>query len=259
MTETVAPPGPVLLLHGQPGSARDWDRVVSALDGHAQAIALDRPGWDGGPPRDLAGNGRAALAALDARGLERAVVAGHSLGGTIATWLAVHHPDRVAALVLAAPAANLASVEPIDRWLAAPVIGDVAGAVSLSALGLALTAAPLRRRIAGGSGLEARYLADAGRSLLAPRAWRAFAAEQRALLRELPGLEAGLSDISAPTTILIGATDRIVSRRSAVQLARQIPGARMSVIERAGHLLPQRHAERIAEAIAQAVSAATRA
>jgi len=92
-----------LLLHGQPGGAADWDGVRSALDGRATALAIDRPGWDGETrAQDLAGNARAALAALDAHGIERAVVVGHSLGAAIAAWLAVHHGERVSALVLAA-------------------------------------------------------------------------------------------------------------------------------------------------------------
>ena len=38
---------PVLLLHGQPGGAGDWDHVIAALDRQVRAIAIDRPGWDG--------------------------------------------------------------------------------------------------------------------------------------------------------------------------------------------------------------------
>lgn len=248
---------PVLLLHGQPGGARDWAHVVTALAGRAHAIAPDRPGWDGrSRPTDLDGNGRAALAVLDARGIKRATVVGHSLGGAIAAWLAAHHPDRVTTLVLAAPAANLASVEPIDRWLATPVLGDLIGAASLSGLGLALSAGPVRRRIIGGSGLDDRYLAEAGRALLTPRAWRAFAVEQRSLLRDLPVLERSLAKVAAPTAILIGAEDRIVPSGAAEVLASQIPGARLTVLKRAGHLLPQLHAERLADAIALALAEA---
>ena len=47
--------GPILLLHGQPGSARDWARSIPAE--RATTIAIDRPGWDGSsPPTDLTGN-----------------------------------------------------------------------------------------------------------------------------------------------------------------------------------------------------------
>jgi len=253
-SDVAASAAPVLLLHGQPGGARDWTGVVDALAGRAEAIAVDRPGWDGrSRPLGIAGNASAAVALLEARGIERATVVGHSLGAAIAVWLAAHHPERVAALVLAAPAANLASVQRLDRWLAAPVAGYLAGAVSLSGLGLALSAAPVRRRIAGDSGLSERYLIAAGRSLLNRWAWRAFVTEQRALLRELPALERGLARIDAGTTIVTGAEDRVVPRGAPRLLAEQIPAARLVVLERAGHLLPQLHPDRLADAIVVAL------
>ncbi|MGH2868032.1 MAG: alpha/beta hydrolase [Solirubrobacteraceae bacterium] len=250
---------PVLLLHGQPGSAQDWTRVVTALDGvrgRAAPIAIDRPGWDGAtPPRDLAGNAAAALGALDARGIERAIVVGHSLGGGVAAWLAAHHPDRVSALVLAAPAANRASLEWLDRWLTLPLAGALTTAASLTGLGLALSAGPVRQRIARASALDEDYLRAAGRALLSARARRAFDTEQRALVHDLPVLEDRLSEVSAPTWILTGSADRVIPAAAPRRLADQIPGARLVVLERAGHLLPQLHARRVTEAIELALDA----
>src|SRR6201999_4318340 len=139
----------VLLLHGQPGGAADWDRVIAGVDGRADMLAVDRPGWDGvTPPRVLAGNAEAARSALDRLGVERAVVVGHSLGAAVAAWLAGTRPDRVTALGLAAPAANLAARSALDRWLAAPVAGELGAAAVLGGLGLALAFAPVRGRVA---------------------------------------------------------------------------------------------------------------
>lgn len=244
----------VLLLHGQPGGAADWDRVVDHLRGRAVTVAIDRPGWDGATAaRDLEGNARAALAALDARGLAQAVVVGHSLGGAIAAWLAAAAPDRVAALVLAAPAANQAALYPVDRWLAAPVAGEVAGSLTMAGVGLALTVPGVRRRIAAMTGIDESYLAFLRRAALRPGAWRAYATEQRALVRDLPRLEAQLGSISAPTTIVAGAGDRIVPTQAARELAEQIPGAQLLVSEHAGHMLPQRDPQLLADAILAAL------
>ena len=249
---TVAPPT-VLLLHGQPGGATDWNRVIAGIDGRADMLAVDRPGWDGATrPRDLAGNARAAQAALDAHGAERAVVVGHSLGGAVAAWLAATRPDRVAALVLAAPAANLAALYALDRWLAAPVAGDLAAAAILGGLGLALAAAPMRRRIAEAAGLDEPYLRLAGGAARRPSAWRAYAAEQRALVRDLPELERHLDAISAPTTIIAGHGDRVVPERAARRLSQQIPGARLQ-LSATGHLVPQRNPELVVAAILAAL------
>jgi pimeloyl-ACP methyl ester carboxylesterase len=253
---TAAGPRGVLLLHGQPGGAADWAGVVARLPALAQPVALNRPGWDGASHAlDLAGNARAALAALDARGIDRAIVVGHSLGGAIAAWLAATHPGRVTALVLAAPAANVAALYPVDRWLSAPVAGELASAMTLGGLGLALSVPRLRRRIAAAAGIDP---VTARRTALNPAAWRAYASEQRTLVREMPELERRLGAIAAPTTIVAGADDRIVPLRAARRLAQQIPGAQLRVSEHAGHLLPQRDPALVSEAITSALAAAFR-
>jgi pimeloyl-ACP methyl ester carboxylesterase len=229
----------ILLLHGQPGRASDWDRLIAEIGGAAPTVAIDRPGWDGQTgPADLEGNGLAALAALDRAGIQRGVAVGHSFGGAVAAWLAAHHPERVSSMVLAAPAANVASLVPLDYLLALPLVGDLLSVGVLAGAGAALAAAPLRGRVAGALALDGRYLRSTSRTLLDPGAWRAFVAEQRTLVRQLPLLEQHLGSITAPTTIVIGASDRIVPVASARKLAEQIPGATLRVLEGANHLLP---------------------
>jgi pimeloyl-ACP methyl ester carboxylesterase len=245
---------PVLLLHGQPGGARDWARVQARLDG-TRAIAIDRPGWDGSSrPTDLTGNANAARAALDAAGFERAAIVGHSLGAAVAVLLAILQPERVAGLVLVSPSANTDSLYRLDRWLAQPGLGYVAGAGALITTGLLLAVAPVRRRLAGRLWLDERYLRGAGRSLLAPATWRAFASDQRALVSELPALEARLDEIRAPTTIIAGSEDQVVPISASRRLATQISGAQLVVLERAAHLLPQQHPDRVAAVIAAATA-----
>jgi pimeloyl-ACP methyl ester carboxylesterase len=247
----------VLLLHGQPGSAADWDGVVQRLGARARAIAIDRPGWDGvHRAADLEGNAQAAIAALEARAIRRAVIVGHSLGGTIAAWLAAAYPERVTALVLAAPAANQASLYPVDRWLAAPLVSEIAAGAAMAGVGLTLTVPWLRRRVSAGTGIAESYLLGVGQAALRPGAWRAYAGEQRTLVRELPDLEQRLGSITAPTTIIAGARDRIVPMHAASQLSGQIPGARLVVADHAGHLLPQRSPQLLCDAILEALSAA---
>jgi pimeloyl-ACP methyl ester carboxylesterase len=115
----------IVVLHGQPGSHSDWQQLADQLPPELRIVAFDRPGY--GASRQAAGgfayNARAVLAELDARGIERAVLAGHSYGGGVALAVAKLAPQRVEALVL------LASVGPgcltgWDRLLAAPVAGE---------------------------------------------------------------------------------------------------------------------------------------
>jgi pimeloyl-ACP methyl ester carboxylesterase len=234
--------------------------VRDAIGDRTPTIAFDRPGWDGrSAPTDLAGNARAALSVLEGRGVERATLVGHSFGGAIAAWIAAQHPQRVGALVLAAPSANAASLNRVDGLLARPFVGPVLSATALAGLGAALVAAPLRGRIGALLELDSRYLEDAGRALISPKAWRAFAFEQRALIEQLPSLEELLGRITAPTAILTGTADRVVPPVSARLLASRIGGAEVVEIEGASHLLPQQHADELAEvtlAAAQRTSAA---
>jgi pimeloyl-ACP methyl ester carboxylesterase len=251
----------VLLLHGQPGSAADWKAVRAALDGATRALAIDRPGWGRSATSagDLEANGNAALKALDEAGVERASIVGHSFGATVAAWLAVHHPQRVKSLVLVAPAANEAALLAIDRWLALPIAGYLTSTPLFAGVGATLAATPARRLIGGWTGLEDELLSEFGRALRRPSVWSAFAREQQVLVTDLPALEQRLSEITAPTTIVIGEHDQVVPPNSARLLAEQIPGALLVTFERAGHLLPFNQPALLAELISRRRPAPARA
>src|SRR5438445_2019196 len=133
---------PVLALHGQPGSGRDFEPLGRALAGEWRMVAPDRPGWGsraGEPARGFAAGADDAVAVLDREGVDRAIVLGFSWGGGVALELARRHPDRVGGLVLAA---SIGPGEPTvaDRLLALPVAGR-----AISAGGLAATRLVLRR------------------------------------------------------------------------------------------------------------------
>jgi pimeloyl-ACP methyl ester carboxylesterase len=243
----------VLLLHGQPGSARDWDAVVAALSGRARPVVITRPGWDGRTPATtLEGNAQAAVQALDLARVPRAVVVGHSLGGAVAAWLAASRPDRVASLILVAPSANRDALVPADHLLASPLIGEALSAAALAAAGAALAVGGLRRLMARELGVKDSYLLGWGPLLTRPRTWRSFVAEQRMLIGELPELERRLGDIRAPTTVVAGTADRIVPIRSARRLAEQIPAARLVALRRTHHLVHQQRPDQLAEIILSA-------
>ena len=240
----------ILLIHGQPGSPRDWDPVVAKIGSRARTLPIRRPGW--GPessPTGLDGNALAAIEALDRAGVERAVVVGHSLGAAVAAWLAAEHPDRATAVILLAPAANEQSLTALDHFLAMPVLGDLVSGVSLAAAGGVLAAGRARRVLAGRLGLDPDYLRPWAGRLLRPHAWRSFSAEQRMLVREIPTLARRLAEIRAPTTIVAGTADRIVPLSSARTLATQIPGAELIELPRAHHLVHEQRPAEVAEII----------
>lgn len=95
---------PALLLHGVGNYGRYWDAFADAVAGRLRLVAPDARGHgdsakpaDGYAPADFV---RDAVAVLDAYGIARALVVGHSMGGFHATALAGAHPDRVERLVI---------------------------------------------------------------------------------------------------------------------------------------------------------------
>ena len=226
---------------------------MSQIGSRAQTLAIARPGWAPGTVAvDLEGNARAARAALDQAGVERAVVVGHSLGGAVAAWLAATEPDRVFSLVLVAPAAATDSITALDRVLAAPVLGDALSAALLGAAGGAAAAGSVRRLIGARLGIDPRYLRSSAAVLRRRGAWRSFVAEQRLLIRDLPALEQRLTDIVAPTTVVAGTADHVVPIASARTVAHRIRGAALVELTGAHHLLAQQRPAELAEIIVAA-------
>ena len=94
----------VLAIHGITSSSRTWLATTRELGDRAGLLAVDLRGRSRSatlpPPFGLDAHVRDMVAVLDAAGIERAVVTGHSLGAYVATRLAVTHPDRVSRLVL---------------------------------------------------------------------------------------------------------------------------------------------------------------
>jgi pimeloyl-ACP methyl ester carboxylesterase len=244
----------VVLLHGQPGSAADWQQLAGRLPGPLDVVALDRPGYGAShqPAGGFRYGARAVLAELDARGIGPAVLVGHSYGGGVALSVAQLAPERVEALVL------LASVGPAcltgwDRLMAAPVTGEVCALTAwwlTPWLARARLAAITRRR---------------GRPITADEhvnwdiwghahhdhgpLWRSFLTEQRALVHELGRLTASLAQITQPVLLIADPDDTLIPVSTTHQLAAALPDARVQLLSGIGHHLPRRGAAQTAAAI----------
>lgn len=111
---------PVVLLHGAGAHAHWWAPLVPHLLPGWRLIAPDLRGHgesDWASPPYLIEHFSADLhALLDAFGLEKVVLIGHSMGGRVAAWFAAHHPERVRALALLEARMAVLKVEGVDRW-----------------------------------------------------------------------------------------------------------------------------------------------
>jgi pimeloyl-ACP methyl ester carboxylesterase len=121
---------PILLLHGYGGAIDWWDDVAPALAAHHRVIRLDLIGH-GGTSAPASGyqitrQAELAWAVLDKLGVDRVSVAGHSMGGWIATAMACQKPGRIERLILIdSPPTTDLHLSILARAHVTPVIGEV--------------------------------------------------------------------------------------------------------------------------------------
>ncbi len=215
----LAEPGgrlPLVMIHGLAVSGRTLLPTARLLAAGRGVLVPDLPGFGRSPaprppwPRflDISRLASAVLAAMDAAGVARAAVLGHSLGGQVAVELADRFPERVARLVLVAPTMDRAA------------------------------------RTAGREILH--LLADSYReppALVALAAWDYLAAGPRRIAATLrsalaDAIERKLPWIDAPALVVRGERDPIVSQRWAEEVARRLPAGELATLPRAAHAVP---------------------
>jgi pimeloyl-ACP methyl ester carboxylesterase len=108
----------VIAIHGITSTSRTWLAVARALGGRASLVAVDLRGRGCSnalpPPFGIDAHVRDVIAVLDRFGLDRAAIAGHSLGAYIAARLATLHPERVHSLVLVDGGLTIPESEGVD-------------------------------------------------------------------------------------------------------------------------------------------------
>jgi len=194
---------------------------------------------------------RHVLDVMDALGLERALLVGHSMGGGIAVRVATTAPERVAGLVLLAPvgfgAVNLAR---LAVWLLPKPLDTL--------LPYLAWRAATRVALALAYGSRARPSARDVDEYWAPTADPAFVRAVREVTRAVdwrPGRPEELARVRCPAVVMFGTEDRIVRGDSADTYVRCLPEARLELIRGAGHVLPEEVPERVNEVIVECARA----
>ena len=189
---------------------------------------------------DLPGHGRSAGEALDsiealgrwlwrlvdAAGPEHARLVGHSMGALAALEAAAAAPARARGLVLIG--ANAAM--PVNDELLSAARAEPARAAALI-----VSWAYGERSHMGGMRAPGLWMLGGGLSLLA-RARKGVLHADFAACNSYRGGLAAAARVSCPTLVLAGRGDRMTPARGAAKLAEAIPGARLAVIEDAGHM-----------------------
>ena len=210
---------PVVLVHGAGGRAEVWTPQIGGLADVARLIAVDLPGHGGTGARGCQRVDDYAawvLGLLDALGLDRTVLVGHSMGGAIVQTLALGHPGRVAGLVLVGTGGRL---RVLPRILELFRDGSPQGAKLVAGLAYSPKTPPAAVVEADRALQETAGAVTLGDFLACDRF----------------DVMARLSGVAAPTLVVVGADDRLTPPKYAAYLARTIPGARLVEIEAAGH------------------------
>ena len=215
---------PIVFLHGVGSDKSVWHPQLDHFGEQRRAIAFDYPGYG---DSDAASEGTsrddyasAILSAMEKLGVAQAHVCGLSLGGVVA--IAMHHlaADRCASLILA----DTFAVHPEGRAI---YERSVAGSASLSAM----AEARVDLLLAQPADPEVRREVVETMSRIDPGAYR-IGAEAVWLADQRGRAEA----INVPTLVIVGDQDLVTPPDLSRELIDLVPGARLQVIENAGHL-----------------------
>lgn len=225
---------PLVFVHGAGGSRLHWPPSLRRLAGY-RALAIDLPGHGDSPAGDDASIDAFAhgltnwCASVDAR---RPVLVGHSMGAAIALTAALAGPAVLAGLVLIGAGARLKVNPQLLEDVGQPT--TFAAAVDqILTWSFAAQADPRMVELA-----RARLL-ETGPVVLAAdlRACDRFDVAER------------LAEIHLPTLIVVGRNDRMTPLRLSEALQSGIAGARLQVVEAAGHMVMLERPEAVAAAL----------
>jgi len=229
----------LLLLHGLVGSSLNWEQNIQFLARFRTVYAVDLANMGlsdrvAGIDPGLEASADRVASCMDALGIERSDIAGHSHGGAMAMMLAARHPARVRRLVLFAPANPFCNLgRHLLRFYRTRI--GIAFAHLLPRLPRRVLKAALNRMYGDPSRVAENALDGYTRGvnegtikhvLGIVRAW----GDDMKALREILGTLAGL-----PTLLIWGDRDRAVGLGSGEKLA-ELLGARLMVIPGVGHL-----------------------
>ena len=243
-----------LCLHGFPETSFMWRYVIAALaESGRRAVAPDLPGFGDSPP-DPPGTWERQVQALErfrmGLGLERVALVVHDWGGLIGLRWACEHPEAVAALVI-----SNTGFFPDGRW------HGMARALRTDGEGEGMVAARTR----DGFGQMLAAISRGMDKVVANEYWKTVTTEggRQGILElyrsgdfeKLEPYEGKLAALGVPTLLLWGENDLFAPVAGANRFKREIPGAKLVVIEGAGHFVyadePRRSAREVAEFLAE--------
>lgn len=247
--------GPVLVLvHGHPFSRAMWAPQLLSLSRELRVVAPDLPGYGDSPPlgevAPMSALSSAVLGLLDRLEIERATIAGLSMGGLVAMELGLAHPDRVAGLVLAATTAAPLTDGEADRRRRSAAQIEESGM-------LAHTAEMLPQLFGPAGSRDPEITVPIVTAMLRTNpAGAAAALRGRA---ERPDYERLLGDLRPPALVIAGDRDAYSTKEVTDQLVAALPHPEVLLLVGVGHLPNLESPERFDAAVRDFVLSCDRA
>ena len=250
---------PVVLIHGMINSSRHWTKVADRLASDYTVIAPDLIGHgEASTPRgdySLGAHAASIRDLLTTIGVERATIAGHSLGGGVAMQFFYQFPQRTERLILISSGGLGREVSPLLRGAALPGAGvGLSLAANRAVIGALGAASWLLQKAGSNLGRQTEAIARALRPLSSPGARRAFLETLRSVI-DIRGQKVSAIDRlhlleSMPTLIVWGERDNTIPPGHGVDSHRAIPGSRFETLPRAAHFPNLEDPDGLAEVIA---------
>ncbi|HVX39747.1 MAG TPA: alpha/beta fold hydrolase [Gemmatimonadaceae bacterium] len=222
---------PVVFLHAFPLNRTMWDPQVGALVAECRCIPIDLRGFGdsaAAPPYSMARYADDVIAVLDVLQIERAVVAGLSLGGYIAFELWRRHRNRLRGLVLADTRSGADDADGLERRRTLIHLARSQGSTAVANVQIA--------SLVGKSTRDKRPdIYDATHRMMAQADPEAIVGALEAMIAR-PDSTPILGNIDVPTLVIGGEEDAVTPPKAMRALHDRIPGSRLEVIAQAGHL-----------------------
>lgn len=252
---------PVVLLHGGVLRGNDYNQVMElGMAKGYRMLSFDRPGYgysgrpvDRKKPFTVIDQAKLLHRALQALGVEKPILVGHSWSGLLVLVYASLYPDHLAGLVTVAGGMYKEGYpaekgDPISRIVTTPWIGDFIMNILLAPLG----------RIMARSVMKATFdpeqvPADYEEEIRAfwPRPSQ-FRANREDVLQFVPAaeyMEPRIAFMETPTMIVVGGLDPFPTREHSYRLYRELPHAGLTVLPQSAHMIPHKQPDAVIHAV----------
>ncbi|MFJ9027946.1 alpha/beta fold hydrolase [Streptomyces sp. NPDC102274] len=262
-SHTGAPPA--LYVHGLGGSSQNWSAMMPLLEDIVDGEAVDLPGFGDSPPPDdgnysITGHARAVIRLLDLAGRGPVHLLGNSLGGAVVTRVAAARPDLVRTLTLISPALPEFRVQRTalpTALLALPGVASLFGLLTRDWTPEQRTRGAIELTYGDPSSVTEEDLRQAVREmerrLQLPYFWDAMTNSARGIVNAYTlggqhGLWRQAERVLAPTLLVYGGRDLLVSSRMARRASIAFRGSRLLTLPDAGHVAMMEYPRQVAQA-----------